>query len=29
MDIKKLSVGKKVPEEVNVYVEIPQEVSVK
>lgn len=29
MDIKKLSVGKKAPEEVNVYVEIPQGVSVK
>lgn len=29
MDIKKLSVGKKAPEEVNVFVEIPQGVSVK
>lgn len=29
MDIKKLSVGKKAPEEVNVFIEIPQGVSVK
>ncbi len=29
MDIKKLSVGKNAPEEVNVFVEIPQGVSVK
>lgn len=29
MDIKKLPVGKNAPEEVNVYVEIPQGVSVK
>ena len=29
MDIKKLSVGKNAPEEINVYVEIPQGVSVK
>lgn len=29
MDIDKLSVGKNAPEEVNVYVEIPQGVSVK
>ncbi len=29
MDIKKLSAGKNAPEEVNVYVEIPQGVSVK
>ena len=29
MDIKKLTVGKNAPEEVNVFVEIPQGVSVK
>ena len=29
MDIKKLSVGKNAPDEVNVFVEIPQGVSVK
>ena len=29
MNIKNLSVGKKAPEEVNVFVEIPQGVSVK
>src|SRR3989338_10397156 len=29
MDIKKLSVGKNAPSEVNVFVEIPQGVSVK
>ena len=29
MDIKNLSAGKKAPEEVNVFVEIPQGVSVK
>lgn len=29
MSINKLSIGKKAPEEVNVYVEIPQGVSVK
>lgn len=29
MDIKKLTIGKNAPEEVNVYVEIPQGVSVK
>lgn len=29
MDIKKLTAGKKAPEEVNVFVEIPQGVSVK
>ena len=29
MDIKKLSVGKNAPEEINVFVEIPQGVSVK
>ena len=29
MDIKKLSVGKNAPQEVNVFVEIPQGVSVK
>ena len=29
MDIKKLSAGKKAPEEINVFVEIPQGVSVK
>ena len=29
MDFKKLSIGKKAPEEVNVFIEIPQGVSVK
>jgi len=29
MDLKKLPVGKKAPEEVNVFIEIPQGVSVK
>src|SRR3989344_9542370 len=29
MDIKKLSVGKNAPDEVNVFIEIPQGVSVK
>src|SRR3989344_3609027 len=29
MDIKKLTVGKKPPEEINVFIEIPQGVSVK
>ena len=29
MDIKKLSAGKNPPEEINVFIEIPQGVSVK
>ncbi len=29
MDIKKLSIGKNPPEEINVFIEIPQGVSVK